>query len=93
VSSVIRKIQIAVSTIQMIGNKPNAAPSPAASRACPAGIPKAKMATPRATASDANPACQAFQCSAPSSTKRVSSGKAATSAERARDPPTGFATC
>ena len=77
----------------MIGNSPNAAPSLAASRACPAGIPNAKMATARATTSEARPACHAFQRSAPSSTNRVSSGNAATSADRASDPPTGLATC
>ena len=36
---------MAVSTIQMIGNRPKAAPSLAASSACPAGMPNAKMAT------------------------------------------------
>ena len=93
VSSVIRKIQIAVNTIQMIGNNPNAAPSLAASRACPAGIPNAKMATASATTREATPACHAFQRRAPSSTNRVSSGNAATSADNASDPPTGLSTC
>ena len=49
----------------MIGKRPNAAPSDAASSACPAGIRKAKTATPSATTRDAKPACHAFQAQPP----------------------------
>ena len=84
---------MAVSTIQMIGKRPKAAPSLAASSAWPAGMPKAKTATPSATTSEARPACQAFHFSAPSSTNSVISGSAATSAESASDPATGLAIC
>lgn len=61
VSSVVRKIQFAVNTVHLIGKNPNAAPSLAASRACPAGIPNAKVVTDIATTREATPACHGFQ--------------------------------
>src|ERR687893_1851809 len=80
-------------TIQRIGKKPKAAPSDADSSDCPTGIRNATMARTTATASEMSPAIHALTFNAPRSTKRVSSGIAATSALSASDPPTGSTTC
>ena len=93
VSSVSRKIQIAVRTIQMMGNRPNAAPSLADEQGLAGGhLEGEDRDEQRRRAREVSPACHAFQRSAPSRTKRVSSGSAATRADRASDPATGFVT-
>src|SRR3954465_13713120 len=80
-------------TIQRIGKKPNAAPSVAASTACPTGISKKATATTSATAREKSPARQALILSPPSSTKMASSGNAPHSELSASESPTGGRSC
>src|SRR5215213_3262776 len=77
----------------MIGKNPKTAPSLATSRACPAGISKAMIASTVETASEMTPASQAFIFSPPSSRNRVNRGMAPTSALSASESATGSRVC
>src|ERR1700730_1341780 len=72
-----------------MGKKPKTAPSPAASAACPIGIPYTAIAIAIATASDATDAIQARTRSTPSITNSDANGKAATSELHASECATG----
>ena len=81
--------RMAVKTIHIIGNRPNAAPCVAARAANWTGIPKKTAATMIATRTALRPAQCAFHFRTPRVTNTVTSGRSAMSAERARLSATG----
>ena len=81
--------QIAMITIHTTGNAPKTAPWDADSRARPAGILNAQMATAIATSSDNPPATWALTFTKASRMKNVSRGISATMADAATLPNTG----
>ncbi len=93
VASVMLKIHRALTTIHMIGQKPNTAPSSAASPACPIGIEYTisaiRIDTPRAITE----AHWAFILKPPRSTNSTSSGKTAKIVVNPSEWETGSSTC
>ncbi len=80
-------------TIHMIGKKPNAAPSAAASPACPAGIPYTASATTMPTPSEISAAHCAFILNTPSSRNSATSGRTAKIDVTPSEWDTGSSTC
>src|SRR4029450_7037676 len=89
VLTVMSYTNIAMSTIQPIGNNPNSAPLTRAAVAIGAGIPYTSSATSRAVANPARAAKYARTRTSPSSPSRTMTGSAATRADRARLSATG----
>ena len=80
-------------TIHMIGQKPNTAPSSAASPACPIGIEYTVIAIRIDTPSAIKEAHWAFILKPPSRTNSTTSGKTAKTAVSPREWETGSRTC
>ncbi len=75
--------------MNMIGKRPNTAPSTPASSACPTGIEYTMIATRIETASEISAAHCALIRNPPSSTKSTTSGRAANIDERPSESDTG----
>jgi hypothetical protein len=78
-----------LTTIHMIGNRPNTAPSAAASSVCPKGIEYTARATMMATSSDSRAAHCALSFNPPSSTNSETSGSTAKTVDHPSESATG----
>ncbi len=87
------KIHRALTTIHMIGQSPNAAPSAPASNVCPTGMEYTARAMMMATPSVITDASHAFIRNAPSRMNSVSSGSAAKIEVTPSEWETGSRTC